>query len=165
METLLQDIRYSLRTLRNSPGFTTVAVLTLALGIGANSAIFTLVNAVMLKMLPVQNVSELVVLGDPTAAHNLSMGTPRTEIFSYPLYRELRDRNSVFSGVMASGEMHRVKLAQPTGETISEDILGVLVSGNYFSVLGVNTVIGRPLAEEDDKVPGGHPVAVISYSL
>ncbi|MCU1286252.1 MAG: hypothetical protein JWO13_2602 [Acidobacteriales bacterium] len=165
METLLQDLRYSLRTLRNSPGFTAVAVLTLALGIGANTAIFTLINAVMLKMLPAQNAQELVVLGDPTAAHSRSMGTPTTELFSYPLYRELRDRNAVFSGVMAAGEMHKLKVTRPSGEGVTDDALGALVSGNYFSVLGVNTLIGRPLTDDDDKLPGAHPVAVISYSL
>jgi predicted permease len=165
METLLQDIRYGARMLRNNPAFTTIAVLTLALGIGANTAIFTLINAVMLKMLPVRDVKELVVIGDPTAAHSRSHGTPRTELYSYPLYKELRDRTSVFNGMLAAGEVHRVRVAKQTGQSISDDVLGVLVSGNYFSVLGVNALAGRTLYETDDKVAGGHPVAVISYSL
>jgi predicted permease len=165
METLWQDIRYGWRVLRNSPAFTTVAVLTLALGIGANTAIFTLINAVILKMLPVKNVNELVVIGDPTAAHSRSHGTPRTDLYSYPLYKELRDRTSVFNGMLAAGEVHRTRVAKMAGQSISDDVLGVLVSGNYFSVLGVNALAGRTLYETDDQVRGGHPVAVISYSL
>ena len=165
METFVQDVRYGLRMLRGNPAFTSVAVLTLALGIGANTAIFTLINAVMLKMLPVRNVERLVVLGDPTAAHHRSMGTPQTTVFSYPLYREFRDNNSVFEGVLAAGELPRVRAARESGQSISEDVLGVLVTGNYFSVLGVHALMGRALTEEDDKVAGGHPVAVISYSM
>jgi predicted permease len=165
METFFQDIRYGARVLRNSPAFTVVAVLTLALGIGANTAIFTLINAVILKMLPVKNVNELVVIGDPTAAHSRSHGTPRSDLYSYPLYKELRDRTSVFTGMLAAGEVHRVRVAKQTGQSISDDVLGVLVSGNYFSVLGVNALAGRTLYETDDQVRGGHPVAVISYSM
>jgi predicted permease len=165
METTLQDIRFGLRMLRNSPAFTTVAVLTLALGIGANTAIFTLINAVMLRMLPVRNVKELVVVGDPTAAHSRSHGTPRTDLYSYRLYQEFRDRNSVFQEMLAASEMHRTQISKPTGQAISDDVLGVLVTGNYFSVLGVNPFAGRTLYEGDDKVRGGHPVAVISFAL
>src|SRR4051812_1506382 len=106
MESILQDVRYAFRMLAKSPGFTTVAVLTLALGIGANTAIFTLINAVILKMLPVRDVQRLVVIGDPTQAHSRSHGTPQNDVFSYPLYREFRDHNDVFEGVFAAGEMH-----------------------------------------------------------
>jgi predicted permease len=165
METLWQDIRYGVRVLRNSPAFTIVAVLTLALGIGANTAIFTLINAVMLKMLPVRDVQRLVVIGDPADAHSRSHGTPRTEFFSYPLYRELRDRNTVFDGMLAAGEVQRVRATKQSGQKISDEILGVVVSGNYFSVLGVNALAGRTLYESDDTVRGGKPVAVISYSM
>src|SRR4051812_26522573 len=122
METLLQDIRYGLRMLRKSPAFTTIAVMTLALGIGANTAIFTLINAVMLKMLPVRNVKELVVVGDPTTPHDRSMGTPQVTVMSYPLYREIRDHNSVFQDVLAAGELHRMRANKPTGESISDDV-------------------------------------------
>jgi len=151
--------------LGKSPAFTAVAVLTLALGIGANTAIFTLINAVILKMLPVRDVERLVVLGDPTLAHSRSHGTPQTDLFSYPLYREIRDHSDVFEGVFAAGEMHRVRTSKASGESIADDVLGVLVTGNYFSVLGVNPLMGRMLSEQDDKMAGGHPVAVISYSM
>src|SRR5579872_4566075 len=98
MNNLLQDIRYAVRQLRKSPGFTAVAVVTLALGIGANTAIFTVVNGLLLRMLPVKDPQQLVVVGDPTAAQQRSNGTPRTDVFSYPLYKELRESNSVFTG-------------------------------------------------------------------
>src|SRR3954467_1924750 len=165
MESILQDVRYAFRMLTKSPGFTAVAVLTLALGIGANTAIFTLINAVILKLLPVRDVERLVVIGDPTLAHSRGHGTPETKIFSYPLYREIADHNSVFEGVLAAGELHRVRTTDTSGKSISDDVLGSLVTGNYFSLLGVNPYIGRTLTPDDDKVEGGHPVAVISYSM
>jgi predicted permease len=163
METLFQDIRYGLRVMRKSPGFTLVAVLTLALGIGANTAIFSLINAVLLRMLPVSNPNELVIVGDPGRVHDRSLGTPQTDVFSYPLYKSLRDGNHVFSGLLASGEEHGLKVENDRSGQISSDALGVLVSGNYFSVLGVNAVMGRVLTPDDDKAAGGSPVAVISY--
>lgn len=165
METLWQDIRYGARVLAKAPAFTTIAVLTLALGIGANTAIFTLINAVMLKMLPVKNVKELAVVGDPNGAHSTSHGTPRTDLYSYPLYKELHGRNDVFQDMMASSELNQVRVARTTGQNISDDVLGVLVTGNYFTMLGVNAFAGRTLYPTDDTVRGGNPVAVISYSF
>src|SRR5689334_239716 len=111
MEKLLQDIRYGLRVLRKSPAFTVVAVLTLALGIGANTAIFSLINAVLLKSLPVQNPSELAIVGDPSMVHTRSSGTPQFTHFSYPLYKELSSDNHVFTGLLASSEVHRTRIA------------------------------------------------------
>lgn len=165
METLLQDVRYGFRTLFKSPVFTLVAVLTLALGIGANTAIFTLINAVLLKMLPIQHPEQLVTIGDPARVDSRSLGTPQTNLFSYPLYRELRDGTSVFSGMYAAGTSHRVtvqKENQPSPDTGAR--VGRLVTGNYFSVLGAEAAVGRLLTPEDDKVQHGHPVAVISYA-
>src|SRR4029077_838965 len=106
MGSLFQDVRYGLRMLLKSPAFTSVAVLTLALSIGANTAIFTVVNALLLKMLPVKDPQELVVVGNPADPNQLSNGTPQTDVFSYPLYKELRDQNSVFSDLCAGGSNH-----------------------------------------------------------
>jgi hypothetical protein len=129
MENFVQDVRYALRLLRKSPGFATVAVLTLALGIGANTAIFSLINAVLLKTLPVAEPHTLVFVGDPSRANSRSLGTPQTDLFSYPLYRVLRDNNTVFSGLMASGEVNRSKVE--SGDTlITPDAVGVVVTGN-----------------------------------
>lgn len=166
MGILLQDLQYAWRMLRKSPGFTSVAILTLAFGIGANTAIFSLVNALMLKMLPVSNPGELVVIGDPQAVHSRSSGDPRVDLFSHPLYRELNSGNSVFTGMLASGEAHRLRItATDTGNQIAGNATGVLVSGNYFSVLGVNALYGRVITPEDDSAAGAHPVAVVSYNF
>src|SRR5258708_9514702 len=165
MGTLLQDLQYALRMLRKSPAFTTVAVLTLALGIGANTAIFSLVNAVMLKMLRVKDPGQLVVVGDPTDVHSRHLGDPEVASSSYPLYRDIGQGNSVFNGMLASGEAHRVRVTGDSIGEISGNSTGVLVSGNYFSVLGVNALYGRVITPEDDSGPGAHPVTVVSYGF
>src|SRR5258708_36756872 len=163
MESLFQDIRYGLRVLFKNPGFTAVAVLTLALGIGANTAIFSLINAVMLQMLPVTQPSGLVVVGDPTQVHHRSLGDPSVEVFSYPLYRELSAGNQVFSGLLASGEVNNLPVSIGGAKDIR--VTGVLVSGNYFSVLGVNSILGRTITPDDDTAANSHPVVVLSYSF
>src|SRR5262249_52276759 len=150
MNTLLQDVRFALRQLRKAPSFTLVAVLTLALGIGANTAIFTVVNALLLKVLPVEDPKQLVVIGDPQVANNRSNGTPRTDVFSYPLYKEIRDRNSVFNGVCAAATDHRIEVDILEGAPSPEKVTGRMVSGDYFQVLGVNAVAGRVFADADD---------------
>ncbi len=164
MGTFFQDIRYAFRVLRKSPGFTAVAVLTLALGIGANSAIFTLVNALLLKMLPVKNPQELVVVGDPAFANSRSNGTPRTDVFSYPLYTELRDQNSVFSGLCAAATDHRVdvRLSKEDGGL---KVSGRMVSGNYFRVLGLEPAAGRLIADSDDTAENANPVVVLGQAF
>src|SRR3981081_2580445 len=163
MTGLFQDLRYALRQLRKSPGFSTVAVLTLALGIGANTAIFTVVNALLLKMLPVGEPQQLVVLGDPTFVNTRSGGTPRTDVFSYPLYRELRDANSVFSGLCAAATDHRIEVDTAGGEVSDEKIVGRMVSGNYFTVLGLKSAAGRLFSDSDDVSENANPVAVLNY--
>jgi predicted permease len=165
MSRFLQDLRYALRQLRKNPGVTAVAIVTLALGIGANTAIFTVVNALLLKMLPVNQPEQLVVVGDPGLPNSVSNGTPRTDIFSYPLYKELRDHNSVFSGLSAAGTNHSIELDTGQGETPVEKITGRMVSGTYFSVLGLEPAVGRLLSSSDDTAENANPVAVLSYGF
>lgn len=161
LNSLLQDVRFGLRMLRKNPGFTAVAVLTLALGIGANTAIFTVINAVMLRALPVQHPEELVTIGNPARVHSLGTGTPRIDVFSYPLYRQIRDNNSVFSSVLASSQLENLRIKIEAGP---EEITGRLVTENYFQTLGVNALLGRVFSPEEGNAPGGDPVLVISYS-
>jgi predicted permease len=160
MENLLQDIRFALRTLGKSPGFALVAILTLALGIGANAAIFSLTDQVLLRLLPVERPRELVVLSSPGVGHGRIWsdieGGPS---FSYPMYKDLRDRNAVFTGLLARFHVD-VNVA---GEGQSQLADGELVSGNYFQVLGVRPFLGRVLTAQDETAPGANPVTVLSY--
>jgi predicted permease len=163
MRGIIQDIRYALRQLRKSPGFTTVAVLTLALGIGANTAIFTVVNALLLKVLPVRDPQHLVVVGNPTDPNHRSNGTPITDVLSYPLYKELRDRNVVFSSLCAAATEHRIQINAGQGETADEKIVGRMVSGNYFTVLGLEPTAGRLFSDSDDTAENANAVVVLGY--
>ena len=160
MENLLQDIRFGLRTLGKNPGFTVVAILTLALGIGANAAIFSLTDQVLLRLLPVERPRELVVLSSPgrTWGHTTSDGDGATS-FSYPTYREIRDRNEVFAGVLARFHVQVSMAAQGESQLAEAE----LVSGNYFQVLGVRPFLGRVFDSQDESAPGANPVAVLSY--
>jgi predicted permease len=164
MATLLQDIRFGARMLSKSPGFTAVAVLTLALGIGANTAIFSLLNAVMLRKLPVENPDQLVLLGGGRSAGSTE-DFADAELYSYPFYRDFRRSNEVFSDVCAAlslvfGKMHGAVAGSATLEPMDVQ----LVSGTYFSMLGVRPVLGREFSEAEDEPTGAHPVAVASYS-
>ena len=166
MDSLLKDIRYGLRGLLRRPAFTVVALAILALGIGANTAIFTLINAVILKPLPVSKPEELVLFDD-SPEEGAFTGDPwpgRWRRFSYPSYRYFREHDRSFQELSAfrSGESQvsvRRTDAQP-GEP-AQRAWGHLVSGNYFTVLGVNAMQGRVLTNEDDS-PAAHPAAVIS---
>lgn len=160
LDSLLQDIRYALRMVRKNPGFATVVVLTLALGIGANTAIFTIINAVMLRTLPVQRPEQLVAVGNPVLVHSWGTGTPRTDVFSYPLYREVRDNNGVFSSVLASAHLTNLRIVI---EGDAENVTGRLVTENYFQTLGVSALLGHTFSPDEDRVPGADPVLVISY--
>ena len=167
IETTARDIRYAWRTLRKSPGFTTVAVLTLGLGIGANSAIFSLVNAVMLRALPVQRPEQLVLLTDPSES-GVAMETTEHGIrrnLSYQEFQQLRLHNTVFSGLLAAQNDVSDVDVLPEGSSESQIFRAheQLVSGEFFQVLGVRPIIGRFFTPEEDKVPGANPVAVISY--
>ncbi len=159
-ENLLMDVRYALRILRKSPGFAAVAVLTLALGIGANTAIFTVINAVMLRALPVQHPEQLVAVGDPAKVYSWGTGTPRTDAFSYPLYREVRDHSDVFSSLLASSNLGNLRIAIDGGQ---ETVRGRLVTENYFQTLGVEALLGRTFTADENRIPGDDPVLVISY--
>ena len=166
-EHLLQDLRFGLRMLARNPGFTIVAVLTLALGIGANTAIFTLINAVMLKALPVQKPEQLVLFGEGVRRGFVGLGSGQHyDIFSYPLFEHLRDNNPSFEGIAAfRTELDRLNVRpQGAGESEPAQLAwGRLVSGNYFSVLGIRAAQGRVLTPEDDRAEAP-PAAVISYS-
>jgi hypothetical protein len=117
-ERLLQDIRYTGRVLRKSPGFAAVAILSIALGIGVNTAIFSLIDAVMLKSLPVRDTSQLVGIGDPTHTGSLSEGPGRSDIFSYPFFERFRERNQVFSDVYATGRSEPIDVSLANGERV-----------------------------------------------
>ncbi len=164
LETLIQDLSYGLRTMRRSPGLTAVAVLSLALGIGANTAIFSLMNAVMLRDLPVKNPDQLVLLGTGRASGSTD-DFASTPLYSYPFYRELQQKNQVFSAVSAVLSLTFNSMHGAVGESGSLEPMDVqLVSGTYFSMLGVEPILGRAFTQADDEPAGGHPIAVVSYS-
>jgi predicted permease len=167
MDAVLKDVRYAIRTLLKRPGFTAIAVITLALGIGANTAIFTLLNAVIFKTLPVNRPQELVLFTDAAneGTSNGDPGTDQWKRFSNASYQYFRDHDQNYQGLSAfrSGES-RLSVrssSTPSGEA-PQRAQGHLVSGNYFSVLGVDAMLGRVLTPEDDK-PGAPPAAVMSY--
>src|SRR5579863_1312476 len=164
MGKLLQDIRYGLRGMLRSPGITAVAVLSLALGIGANSAIFSFVDALLLKSLPVHDPHALVFFGPADGSGN-SDGFPgdSMNLFSYPIYREMAQKNQVFSGVAAVGSFSFDVHGVVENGTELEGIGVQIVSGTYFQVLGLKPLMGRLFTDADDRVLGGHPIAVISY--
>jgi predicted permease len=156
-QLLVQDVRYGLRMLRKSPGFTVVAVLTLALGIGANTAIFSLLNQVLLQTLPVKSPRQLVLLDAPGPNSGSIHGD---NAFSYPMYRDIRDQNSVFSGALGLWGFD----ASLSYDRSTERVRGELVTGNYFDVLGVRPTLGRAFTPDDDINPAGHPLVMLSYS-
>jgi predicted permease len=156
MSGILRDFLYSLRTLRKSPVFLTVAVLSLALGIGANTAIFTLINQLILQPLPVKNPEQLVMLAGRGKHYGGNNGPDR---LSYPMYQEIRDKNEVFSGMFCTYPSTVSATFNGGTELIGADF----VSGNYFPVLGVGAAVGRVFTASDDLIQGGHPLAVLSY--
>ena len=154
METLLQDLRYGTRMMLKQPGFTTIAVLTLALGIGANTVVFSIINAVLFRPRPVAEPERLVELYSSDARNPYGFS-------SYQDYLSFRDQGEVFSG-LASYRPGRYKLG---GEDGVEPVIGEAVSGNYFDVLGVKAFSGRAFLPEEDRTPGSHPVVVIGHDL
>jgi putative ABC transport system permease protein len=161
MNGLLQDLHCAVRQLRKSPAFTAVAVITLALGIGANTAIFVLLDQVLLRSLPVKDPDQLVLLRFTGADRgHISSRTDDALYFSYPMYRDLRDRNSVFSGLIATDAVQ----AGVQWHNEPELVQAELVSGNYFDVLGVLPATGRLFVAADDVVPEANPVVVLSFA-
>jgi predicted permease len=157
LETLWRDIRYALQMLGRNPGFTAVAVLSLALGIGANTAIFSLMDAVLFKMLPVKNPEQLFFLERGGVRRDRKEGSGLSQAF----FEQLRAQRDTLAGVCAFGDSSRVNVVADGQAEVAQ---GQLVSGGFFATLGVNAFLGRTLTEDDDKIPGGHPVAVISYN-
>ena len=154
LQRIGQDLRYGVRLMARSKGFTAVAALSLALGIGANTAMFSITDALMLRMLPVRNPERLVTLSEGDFS-----------FFQYPTFQKFRNLKQVFSDVTAVCLIRRSNvIVNGPGGGLDAGTVGVgLVSGTYFSTMGANAFIGRTLTPDDDRVPGGHPVAVISY--
>src|SRR5262245_60415458 len=154
METLFHDLRFGFRRLIKTPGFAVIAILSLALGIGANTAVFSLVNLILFRPLPVSDPEKVVSVS--AVGRNGELAA-----FSYPNYIDFRDRNEVLSGLLAT-RFVGVSLSRNGN---NEKVWGDLVSGNYFDVLGVKPALGRTFLPEEDKTRLSHPVVVISHSL
>jgi predicted permease len=165
IESRLQDLRYAVRVLGRQPAFTLTVILILGLGIGANTATFTVVNALLLRGLPVSRPETLVTIGDPGAVGSAWHGSPETHFVSYPLYEDIRDRTHVLSGLYAAGHLDAdvvVRDANGHGSAIEHPSIR-LVTGNFFDLLGVPALLGRTFAVDDDRPARAAPVAVISY--
>src|SRR5438477_7007704 len=154
LDDIGRDVRYAFRMFAKHPGFTFVVLVTLALGVGANTAVFSLIDALMLRWLPVRNPQELVQL-----KFTSSDATSPTEAFSYPIVRALADQHEIFAGVAGSGGGTHFDVGAPG--SVSR-VPGAMVTGGYYETLGLNPVIGRLLTQDDDE-RGAPPVAVISY--
>src|SRR5215510_3712321 len=162
LDILWQDLRYGLRMLRRNPGFTAVAVLTLALGIGANTAIFSVANAFLIRPFPIKDAERIVDLHRPF--------TPGWEGFSYPDYIELRKRSGAVADLFAFSPAELALGASGVGskatvDNEAEELHGLLVTGTYFSSLGGDAALGRTLTPEDDQADGAHPVVVLSHGF
>src|SRR5215213_964588 len=151
---MLEDVRYGIRTLSKSPGFSLLAVLILAMGVGTNTAVFSLVNASLLRPVPgIKDSQELVTVGERHAGPPLPL--------SYPDYFDLRQSATAFTGLLSTRDA--TFSISVDGEP--ERVRGSLVSGNFFSVLGIEPFMGRTIIPEDDRSSGEHPVAVLAYGF
>jgi predicted permease len=158
LDRLVQDVQYGVRTLAKNPAFTLVAMATLALGIGANTAMFSLLDQVVLRLLPVSHPEQLVIVRETGNHYGNSYGA---NTISWPMFEDLRDNNQVFSGMFCR---FAASVTIGYGDRVAQ-IPAELVSGSYFPVLGVGTVLGRTIAPDDDAVPDSRPVVVLSYSF
>jgi predicted permease len=156
MHNLWADLRYAFRSFRKAPVFTAVAVLSLALGIGANTAIFTLLDQVLLRLLPVKDPQQLVLLTMRGRHYGSNWGG---NMISYPMYRDFQDHNEAFTGMFARRSLQ----TSLTFEGRTERVSAELVSGTFFPVLGVGAFIGRTFSPDDDRTPSGHPIVVLAY--
>jgi predicted permease len=161
-----QDVAYAVRSLRAQPGFTAIVVLILAIGIAANTATFTVIDALMLRDLPVPHPEQLVTIGDPAATGSVWTGTPVTSVVSYPVYRDVRDNATTLTGIYANGGAGRLDLLPERAAADAEPShpRGRIVSGNFFDVLQVPAFIGRTFDAARDDAPGAAPVVVVSYA-
>jgi predicted permease len=171
LESLAQDVRYGVRSMLRTPGFTAIAVFTLALGIGANTAIFSVFDSILLRSLPVANPEELVVLTNPDD-HGVHFGSQTGErsLLAYSEFEYLRDHSKVFSRIFASDsslpEVEAIIANATSGKSVEKELIRVrLVSGDYFSALGITPAAGRTFAPEVDRARGGSPIAVVSYEF
>jgi MacB-like periplasmic core domain len=155
LETVCQDLRFGARMLRRNPGLTLIVALTLSLGIGANTAIFSFVNSLFLGPLAIRNPEQVMRL----YAEDTRSG--KFDVFSYPNYADLRDRSQTLQALAAHGYTD-ASVGLGAG---AEDTTGEVVTGNYFNLLGVNAALGRTLLPGDDLTPGAHPVVVISHAF
>jgi len=167
MNGLFQDVRYGCRALAKNPAFALVAILTLALGIGANTAIFNVLDSALLRTIPVPHADELALLTDPEA-HGHAYGSQFGECYllAFWEFRYLHDHNDVFSGVFAAdSQLAKTQVIVSRGSVRQEEPVKVrLVSGDYFATLGVTPILGRTFGSETDQAPGTAPFAVASYS-
>src|SRR5213080_2331464 len=164
LESIVRDLRYAMRSLKSRPAFTLTVIATLALGIGANTAIFTLVDALVLRPLPVLHPEQLVIVSDPAEVNTNNVGLPLTDYVSVPLYRDVRARNTVFTDMYANGESGTLDVQMGPGtNATAEHPHARFVTGNFFSVLGVPAYAGRTFAAAEDETPGEDPVAVLTY--
>jgi predicted permease len=159
MAAFLSDLRHSLRMLRKSPLFTSVAIASLALGLGANTAIFSLLDQALLRPLPVKNPHQLVLLTSPGVNRGSFIGDNSDRLFSRPLYIDLRDRNQVLSGLIARAPESANLVYRGQSEALTVE----LVTGNFFDVLGVRPQLGRLLSASDDVIKNAHPVVVLGH--
>jgi len=161
MRSILQDLRYTLRQLHKSPGFTFTVIITLALGIGANAAVFTLFDQALLRMLPVERPKELVRFEwtGTFSGSASSFGGDTTNYFSYPMYKDLRDQSQVFQGMLAADKAQ----VGVSWNNQAENDDAEVVTGNYFQLLGLKPAVGRLLTPQDDTAKNANPVAVLSY--
>ena len=158
LDTILRDLKYTFRALVRTPGFTAVAVLTLALGIGANTAIFTLLDQVLLRLLPVKDPQQLVLLTMRGSHYGNNWGG---NAISHPMYRDFQAHNEVFSEMFCRFSTAASLSFGQQAERVPVE----LVSGTYFSTLGVGPALGRILTPDDDRVPNGHPFVVLNYTF